>query len=120
MLPKQYSLKWNSKTSMAKPSEYLHKEPAVMKDSNSANNNRTEKNEPEPLSAEEPLAVINRQLRQFLHDFHQPLTVIMATSQLMQLRELDEVTTSDVDIIFNAANDLEKLAARMREFIQKM
>jgi signal transduction histidine kinase len=106
---------------MAKPIEY-NKEPAVMEDCNflPESVNPMEKPEPE-LSAEseEPLANINYQLRLFLHDFHQPLTVIMGTSQLMQLREMDEQTASDVDTIFNAANELENLTAQMREFIQK-
>jgi len=105
---------------MAKPIEYIHKEPAVMKDCNTENANQTENYQPE-LSAEseEPLANINYQLRLFLHDFHQPLTVILGTSQLMQLREMDELTASDVDTIFNAANELGNLTAQMREFIQK-
>jgi hypothetical protein len=91
-----------------------------MKDFISANKNGTKKTEPElSTKSDEPPVDISYKLGQFLHDFQQPLTVIMATSQLMQLRDLDEVTSGDVDIIFNAANQLENLAIQMREYINK-
>jgi hypothetical protein len=91
-----------------------------MKDSISAKNGHIEKTESEHiLDSEDPALNINLQLRQFLHDFQQPLTVILATSQLMQLRNLDDTTSTDVDIIFNAATQLEEITVQMREYIHK-
>lgn len=91
-----------------------------MKDCMLAKSDQVQETEPElSTDSEEPLADINYQLRQFLHDFQQPLTVILATSQLMQMRSLDDTTSTDVDIIINAATQLEDITIQMREYIHK-
>lgn len=92
----------------------------MMKDCIAVDIERTGKNQSDfSKNSEIHPSEVNNQLRQLLHDFQQPLTVILATSQLMQLRNLDETTLNDIDLIIDAASELEYLSIQMRDFIHK-
>lgn len=56
-------------------------------------------------------------LNNFLRDFQQPLTVISATAQLAQLRQLDEESQEDFLVIAEAIEKLRTMITQMREVI---
>lgn len=65
-----------------------------------------------------PSPKIKTRLRGFLRDFQQPLTVISATTQLAQLRSLDEETQEDLYAIAASVEQLRILIRQMQEIIK--
>lgn len=64
---------------------------------------------------EDPHPKIVSKLNSFLKDFQQPLTVISVTAQLGQLRDHDEETQEDLNIILGSVNQLRLIVTQMRE-----
>ena len=60
---------------------------------------------------------IKTRLNSFLRDFQQPLTVISATTQLAQFRDLDEETQEDFSNLAESVERLHNMILQMRELI---
>jgi signal transduction histidine kinase len=60
---------------------------------------------------------VRARLNSFLRDLQQPLTVVSATAQLIELRNLDDETQEDLNLILNSTEQLRNIIAQIREFI---
>ncbi len=67
------------------------------------------------------LSVLNdnsiEQLRQYMHEFQQPLTVIVVLAELAHYRDLPETTRNDFQIILEAADELHQVLIKMQQII---